>query len=123
MRIWVKATYRATMALFRNYSHFNSTEKAEAHARADAIDAHNAAIAERIYNDITAGRTLYAHQLYNAGFTRQVIHRSSRGNYLQITHLCKIGGEWTPTSHSDAHSAGDVDRALKHGQYINIVTA
>ena len=123
MRIWIKATYRATMALFRNYSHLNSTEKAEAHARADAIDAHNSAIAERIYNDITEGRTIYAHQLYNSGFTRQVIHRSSRGDHLQITHLCKIGGEWTPTSHSDAYSARDIDRALKHGRFINIVTA
>ena len=121
MRIWIKATYRATIALFHKYRHPETAEAAE--ARAEAIDAHNAAIAERIYSDITEGRTLYAHQLYNAGFTRQVIHRSSRGNYLQITHLCKIKGEWTPTSHSDAHSAGDVDRALKHGQYINIVTA
>ncbi|MBR7187931.1 MAG: hypothetical protein IKD53_05195 [Clostridia bacterium] len=121
MRIWVKATYRATMTLFRNYSRFSAAEKAEARARADAIDQHNTAIAERIYNDIIEGRTLYAHQLYNKGFTRQVIHQSSRGNYLQITHLCKIGGEWTPTSHQDAYSARDVDRALKHGQYINIV--
>lgn len=123
MRIWVKATYRATIALFRKYSRLSTTEKAEAHARADAIDAHNAAIAERIYNDITEGRTLYAHQLYNRGFTRQVIHQSSRGDYLQITHLCKIGGEWTPTSHQDAHSARDIAKALIHGSYINIVTA
>lgn len=123
MRIWIKATYRATIALFRNYSRFSTAEKAKARTRAEAIDQHNAAIAERIYNDITEGRTLYAHQLYNAGFTRQVIHRSSRGDHLQITHLCKIGGEWTPTSHSDAHNARDIDRALICGQYVNIVTA
>ena len=123
MRIWIKATYRATIALFRNYSRFSAAEKAKARTRADAIDAHNAAIAEHVYNDITAGRTLYAHQLYNDGYNRQVIHRSSRGNYLQITHLCKIGGEWTPTSHQDAYSARDIDRALKHGHYINIVIA
>lgn len=121
MRIWIKATYRATIALFHKYRHPETAEAAE--ARADAIDAHNAAIAEHVYNDITAGRTLYAHQLYNDGYNRQVIHRSSRGNYLQITHLCKIKGEWTPTSHQDAHSARDIDRALKHGQYLNIVTA
>ena len=123
MRIWVKATYRATIALFRKYSRLSTTEKAEARARADAINQHNAAIAERIYNNITTGRALYAHQLYNHGFTRQVIHRSSRGEHIQITHLCKIGGEWTPTSHQDAYSARDIDRALIHGNYINIVTA
>ena len=123
MRIWVKATYRATIALFRKYSRLSVAEKAEARARADAINQHNAAIAERIYNNITTGRALYAHQLYNHGFTRQVIHRSSRGEHIQITHLCKIGGEWTPTSHQDAYSARDIDRALIHGNYINIVTA
>lgn len=121
MRIWIKATYRATIALFRKHRHPETAEAAE--ARADAIDAHNSAIAERIYNDITAGRALYAHQLYNAGFTRQVIHQSSRGDHLQITHLCKINGEWIPTSHQDAHNAQDIDRALKHGYYISIVTA
>lgn len=121
MRIWIKATYRAAIALFHKYSHPETAEKAE--ARAEAIDAHNSAIAERIYNDITEGRTLYAHQLYNRGFTRQVIHQSSRGDYLQITHLCKINGEWTPTSHQDAHSARDIAKTMIHGQYINVVTA
>ncbi len=121
MRIWVKATYRAAIALFHKYRRPKTAEKAE--ARAEAIDAHNSAIAERIYNDITEGRALYAHQLYNHGFTRQVIHQSSRGDYLQITHLCKIGGEWTPTSHQDAHSARDIAKALIHGSYINIVNA
>ena len=121
MRIWVKATYRAAIALFHKYRRPGTAEKAE--ARAEAIDAHNNAIAERIYNDITEGRTLYAHQLYNHGFTRQVIHQSSRGEHIQITHLCKIGGEWTPTSHQDAHSARDIANALMHGSYINVVTA
>ena len=121
MRIWVKATYRAAMALWHKYSRPETAEAAE--ARAEAIDAHNNTIAERIYSDITEGRTLYAHQLYNRGFTRQVIHQSSRGDYLQITHLCKIGGEWTPTSHQDAHSARDIAKALIHGSYINIVNA
>ena len=121
MRIWVKATYRAAMALWRKYSRPETAEAAE--ARADTIDAHNTAIAERIYSDIAEGRALYAHQLYNSGYTRQVIHQSSRGDYLQITHLCKIGGEWTPTSHQDAHSARDIAKALIHGSYINIVTA
>ena len=121
MRIWIKATHRAAIALFHKYSHPETAEAAE--ARADAIDAHNSVIATRIYNGITEGRTLYAHQLYNSGFTRQVIHQSSRGDHLQITHLCKIGGEWTPTSHQDAHSARDIAKALIHGQYINIVTA
>jgi len=121
MRIWIKATHRATIALFRKYSRPETAEAAE--ARADAIDAHNTTIAKRIYSDITAGRTLYAHQIYNHGFTRQVIHQSSRGDYLQITHLCKINGEWTPTSHQDAHSARDIANALMHGSYINVVTA
>jgi hypothetical protein len=121
MRIWIKATHRAAIALFHKYSRPETAEAAE--ARAEAIDRHNAAIAARIYSDITEGRMLYAHQLYNKGFTRQVIHRSSRGDHIQITHLCKIGGEWTPTSHQDAYSARDVDKALIHGQYINVVTA
>ena len=121
MRIWIKGRKRAGLALFRKYRRPETAEAAE--ARAEAIDAHNSAIAARIWDDITAGRALYAHQLYNAGYTRQVIHRSSRGDHLQITHLCKIGGEWTPTSHQDAHSARDVDRALICGQYVNIVTA
>lgn len=119
MRIWIKATRRASIALFHKYRHPETAEAAE--ARAEAIDKHNSAIAKRIYNDITEGRALYAHQLYNHGFTRQVIHQSSRGDHIQITHLCKIGGEWTPTSHQDAYSARDIDRALIHGQYINIV--
>lgn len=121
MRIWIKATYRATIALFRKYKHPETAEAAE--ARADAIDAHNDAIATRIFDDITTGRAAYAHQLYNHGFTRQVIHRSSRGEYIQITHLCKIRGEWTPTSHQDAHNARDISKTLIHGSYINIVTA
>lgn len=121
MRIWVKATYRAAMALWHKYSHPETAEAAE--ARADAIEDHNNTIAGRIYSDITEGRALYAHQLYNRGFTRQVIHQSSRGDYLQITHLCKINGEWTPTSHQDARSAHDIAKALMHGSYINIVTA
>ena len=121
MRIWIKATHQAAIALFHKYSHPETVEAAE--ARVNAIDAHNSAIAERIYNDITEGRALYAHQLYNHGFTRQVIHQSSRGDHLQITHLCKINGEWTPTSHQDAHSAHDIAKALIHGSYINVVTA
>lgn len=121
MRIWVKATYRAAIALFHKYSRPETAEAAE--ARADAIDAYNSAIAERIYSDITEGRTLYAHQIYNHGYTRQVIHQSSRGDHIQITHLCKIGGEWTPTSHQDAHSARDIAKALIHGSYISIIAA
>lgn len=121
MRIWIKGHRRAGLALFRKYRHPETAEAAE--ARVNAIDAYNAAIAKRIYNAITSGTALYAHQLYNHGYTRQVIHQSSRGDHLQITHLCKINGEWTPTSHQDAYSARDIDRALICGQYVNIVTA
>lgn len=117
MRIWIKARYRAALALFHT---MGTPAHAAAVARVDAIDAQHMDAAAKIFTAIKSGDYDYADQTDRAGVLH-IYHRSTRHDGIQCSHLCRIKGEYIPTSHTDIMTPADIIKrdSLSTG-YINI---
>lgn len=110
MREYIRSPHRATLMLFKRG---NNTD----YARVDAIDAHNKAIATRIYNAIMDGSINYAY--IRDGKRLLVYTRSLRGSFVQVSYFCDINGNMEAIMHTDATTPNKME--LLHGKYINIV--
>ena len=111
MRYYLKSGRRAALMLFRRGSDADFD-------RADRIEEHNRGIMQGIFSGLMQGTISAAH--ITAGAHLDVYTKSLRGDYVQVSHFCKLRGVWEACSHSDAHSVEDLTRDLKTGRYINI---
>lgn len=113
MRYYLKATRRATLALFHRGS-------ADDYSKLDEIERYNREIMETIYIGIMTGSISGAYIRH--GERLDLYTRSLRGDFVQLSHFCDLpNGETVATSHHDAHSAAEMEE--RHGCYINILTA
>lgn len=110
MREYIKSAHRAAVMLFRRGNDAD-------YAKVDAIDAHNNAIATRVYNAIMNGSIDHAYT--RDGRRLWVYTRSLRGDFVQVSHFCDFNGTMEAISHTDAH--GPADMELLPGTYINLV--
>lgn len=113
MRYYIRATRRATLALFHRGTDAD-------YDKIDEIDRHNREIMEKIYTGIMTGRISGAYIRHGAQI--DLYTKSLRGDFVQLSHFCDLpNGETVATSHHDAHSAAEMEE--RHGCYINILTA
>lgn len=112
MRIYIPATYRATLALFRRGS-------AADEAHINAIDERITEAAQRLYSAIMDGTATEAHQRPRADMIT-IYHRSTRpGVMIQAsTFYNDRSGDWTASSHHDINTPDDIE--LHEGGYITI---
>ena len=110
-REYIKCAARAAIMCFKRGSDADF-------ARADAIDAHNTAIAERAFTAIMNGHAEYAY--IRDGKRLTVYTRSLRGNFVQASYFFEIDGDMVATMHSDIHGAQDMEHTFTPGKYINI---
>lgn len=113
MREYIRRTERAVVMLFRRGSDADE-------ARLDAIDAHNHAIAIRVYNGIMDGSTSHAH--IRDGKRLIVYTRSLRGPFVQASYFADINGDTVATMHSDLHDHAQLAGTFIPGKYINIAS-
>ena len=113
MRIYIPATYRATLALFRRGS-------AADEARINAIDDRITEAAKRLYSAIMDGTATEAHQKHTNGQLLTIYHRSTRTGVLiqASTFYRDMSGSWTASSHHDINRPEDIE--LHHGEYLTI---
>lgn len=114
MRRYIKRSERAAVMLFRRGSSADE-------ARMDAIEAHNADIAQSVCSGLLSGLTDYAYIRYNKHLI--VYHRSTRGNFVQVSHFHYFNGEPEAVMHTDATDAKKLADTLIPGAYINIIAA
>ena len=114
MREYIKCTSRAAEMLFKRGSEAD-------YDRADAIDAYNTGMAERLYSGIMNGNIDYAYT--RTGKQLIVYTRSLRGLFIQASYFVEISGCMEATRHSDITTANDLCKAFIPGKYINIKAA
>ena len=113
MRIYIPATYRATLALFRRGS-------AADEARINAIDDRITEAARTLYKAITTGTATEAHQKHTRGQFLTIYHRSTRPGVLiqASTFYRDRSGNWSASSHHDINTPDDIE--LHAGEYLTI---
>lgn len=113
MRLYIKDLQPEALALFRA---FGSLDYPAAEAAYDAGLAANKAALGDVLDGLMTGRYDYAFARH--GDTLWTYTRSTRGNWIQISHFCRLAGEWEACSHHDAHDAEEME-ALP-GCWLNV---
>ena len=114
MRKYIKGNARAAVMLLKRGS-------AADFERVDAIDAHNRAIAESLYNAIMNDSINHAYQ--REGKRLIVYTKSLRGNYIQASYFWEFNGGMEATMHTDIINPGKMESTFIPARYINIVAA
>ena len=116
MRYYLKAQCQAAVNLFK---YCGTDREQEANAHMDAITAHNAAIASKVYNSIKAGAVAYQTAAHGA---RMIIyHQSSRNaELIQVSYFTKINGIFEAFSHGEIKTPADLQKRLNVGCYVNL---
>jgi hypothetical protein len=112
MRLYLKAEYRAAIALFRT----GGSKQAEDHLQ--AITDHNSAISSQLYALIKEGGAAY--QRHTLGKRLDIYHASTRHDGIQVSRFCLINGKWEALSHGDITTPEGIYKNLVKGRYVNL---
>lgn len=111
MREYIKRNQHASVMLFKRGS-------AEDYARAEAIDAHNTDVAQRLLKGLLSGSIDYA---YMREGTRLIVYtRSLYGPHVQASYFTEAYGEPIANMHQDILNAQHLEHSFIHGRYLNI---
>lgn len=111
MRYYLKATYRASIRMFRT----GDTDEAE------RLDAENAAILKDIHEKLKSGQCDYA--FYRRKNSAELYTRDTKSGRIRRTHFLRENGELEPTIHHVFRDAAEMARDVNeypHGGYISL---